>query len=100
MIGEMTCEHSVATTEENAREIALAAISVERDDGVDVLEERRQWLRMRRIDLVGGHMPLEVSGLMNPVVGGVGSFCDPPPDDVGEFLQSTSVIRHDAEWAA
>ena len=52
----MTCKCSVAATEEDAREIALAAISVERDDGVDVLEERRQWLRMRRIDLVGGHV--------------------------------------------
>lgn len=102
--GEMSAnvlgKATVSSTKEDAREESLASITVERDDGVHVREERLQRWRLIGVDVVGRDVPFEIGGLVDSVVGRVRLLGDEPADDVGEFFEAPAVVRHDPKRAA
>jgi hypothetical protein len=52
MPSNVASKFPVPTTKQDAREEAFSAVSMKRDDGVDVLEETLQLRGMRRINVV------------------------------------------------
>ena len=52
VLSDVTSERPMATAEQDAREETLAAVAVERDDGVDVIQEALELSRVGWIDVM------------------------------------------------
>ena len=100
MARDVLSKSAVSSTEEDAREEPLTPVAVQGHDRIHVAEEALEMRGVRGIDVMRGDMPFQVGRLVDSVVGGIRSLGDASTDDIGQFFESTPVVRHDPEVAS
>ena len=97
MIPDVFGKFAMTTTDQQRREESPSSVAMDRDDGVNVIDEIRQCRRM-----IGRHVDrrdvvLHPAWLVNSVVARPRSFGRGLSDDVGHLLEATTVVRHETD---
>jgi hypothetical protein len=91
---------TVATTEQHRGEETASTVSVHGDDDTDMIEKRRQMVRLIRGEAMRWHVLTKSRRLMYAVVRGIGSLCRESSYQIGAFFKRAAVKGHEPERAA